>query len=428
MIAYFPKIYEDELLYSVFARFHIHSGYLFFEYTKNALFENKETTPIIEFINKLKPDIVEVLTKNMTMEEVVLEHTMFPFYARFYNSKKKKEGLKSLVNMESDFSKSLSKKFRGRCLKYCPLCAKEDRERIGEAIWYRKHQIIGVTVCPIHKCKLYDSKVIISRDIRIPYITAEQEISEGEIEKGTDLEIRLSEYLSKLINPEMYNNGNVAGFIESKRETGNLDLFFNDFCSFYEKSGYTFYSNAIRKVLNGNNDNPFLIGLVAFYLDIPVNELIGSYKGVCKLERKKRVLIDKPKCRNYWKDKDNDFLGLLDGAIRGLEGNKETKPERICVSGIERGLGLPKGSLRSMDKCMDYINNKCEDMETYHARLVIWAIHKLNREGKQITWAQINVAVNIMYVYRETSLNKALEIAEEEDKIIIENIIKGIEK
>lgn len=428
MIAYFPKIYEDELLYSVFSRFHIHTGYLFFECTKNALFENKETTPIIEFINKLNPDVVECLTKNMTMKEVILKHTMFPFYARFFNTKKKEEALTSLVKMESDFGRKISKKFSKRYLKYCPLCAKEDRENKGEAIWYRKHQIVGVTVCPVHRCRLINSNVLITRDIRIPYTTAEQEIKEDcNIEYGTNLERTLSEYLSKLINPVMYENGNVAGFIKKKTDIKNQEDFYNEFCSFYKDYDFkehTFNYEAVKKVLNGNNDNPLLVCLVAFYLKIPVEDLIGSYKGICELERKKKVLTKKPKGRNFWKDKDNEYFVQIDKVINELKGDEERKPERICVSSVERALGIPKGNIRSMDKCVEYINSKSENMETYHARLVIWSISKMLKERKNISWAQICVSTNIMYRYKESSLKKALEIADKGIKVEIMKLLQ----
>ncbi|MDE6055387.1 MAG: TniQ family protein [Lachnospiraceae bacterium] len=44
-------------------------------------------------------------------------------------------------------------------LKYCPLCAGEDRERYGETYWHRRHQIRNMNVCTRHKCRLKSSKV-----------------------------------------------------------------------------------------------------------------------------------------------------------------------------------------------------------------------------------------------------------------------------
>ena len=40
MIAYFPKLFEDELLYSTIARYCDHSGFLAFKYAANELFIN----------------------------------------------------------------------------------------------------------------------------------------------------------------------------------------------------------------------------------------------------------------------------------------------------------------------------------------------------------------------------------------------------
>lgn len=418
MIAYFPKIYEDELLYSVFARYHIHTGYLFYENAKNILFENKKTTPIVEFINKLNPETVEMLTKNMSMEEVILKHTMFPYYARFFEDKKKREGLNSLINMESDFNKTIPKKYNNRYLKYCPLCAKEDRESKGEAIWYRKHQIIGVSVCPIHGCKLIDSNIPITRERKVPHTTAEQEINENaEIIEGTQLEKDFSLYLSKLLNPIMYNNSNVSDFIKKNVEIPKTEILYKELKDFYSEDEFLQSEigiNSVTKLLNGNKDNPLRISLIAFYYKIPIEKLIGSYEGVCRVERIKKVLDYKPKSKNYWTSKDEEYCLLLDDIIKQLNGDKDTLPQRICVSSIERHLGFNKGTMKSMKKCLKYLEDKVEDSDTFHAKRALWAIERLKEEGKQITWAQINVKSNIVYKFKDSCLNKLSENADTE--------------
>ena len=426
MISYFPQIYEDELLYSVLARFHIHSGYLFFENTKDALFTNKETTPIIEFINMLKPDVVDALTKNMSMEDVILKHTMFPYYARFYSDEKKRNAINSLINMESDIGKTVSKKYNKRYLRYCPLCAKEDRESKGEAIWYRKHQIVGVSVCPVHGCVLVESNIPISRDVRISYTTAEQEADKGiEIKEGTELEKAFSIYISKLLNSVMHNNSNVADFIKKKVAVSDRDMFYQRLCKFYSGDEFIMKhmnKNSIIKVLNGNNDNALKICCVAFYCGITIDELIGSYENVCSLERKKKILPYKAKPKNYWKDRDEEVFAMLNDVIKQLNGDKITLPQRICVSSIERRLGFHKGTMKSMKKCLEYLKDKVEDSDTFHAKRALWAIERLKEEGKQITWAQINVKSHIMYHYKDACLNKLSENADEELLQIIDSI------
>jgi hypothetical protein len=45
-------------------------------------------------------------------------------------------------------------------LRFCPVCADEDRKRVGEPYWHRVHQISGVVICPIHAVLLEDSNAL----------------------------------------------------------------------------------------------------------------------------------------------------------------------------------------------------------------------------------------------------------------------------
>ncbi len=53
MITYFPKVYVDELLYSVFARYYIQSGFYVYRCVAEDLFVNPRAVPDIEFVNGL---------------------------------------------------------------------------------------------------------------------------------------------------------------------------------------------------------------------------------------------------------------------------------------------------------------------------------------------------------------------------------------
>lgn len=50
----------------------------------------------------------------------------------------------------------LTTKLSLESIRYCPLCAQEDRKIYGEAYWHRLHQIPGVTACARHKLFLND--------------------------------------------------------------------------------------------------------------------------------------------------------------------------------------------------------------------------------------------------------------------------------
>ena len=58
MIGVFPKPYEDELAYSVFARYFSMSGYQCFSSVAEDLYTNPKNKPSIEFINSLSQDAI----------------------------------------------------------------------------------------------------------------------------------------------------------------------------------------------------------------------------------------------------------------------------------------------------------------------------------------------------------------------------------
>lgn len=83
MIAYFPTAYPDELLYSQLARYYTKSGYMAYAYAAEELYVSKIVRPDMEFVNVFTPDALRMISKDMTMEDVVMQHTMFPYYGRF---------------------------------------------------------------------------------------------------------------------------------------------------------------------------------------------------------------------------------------------------------------------------------------------------------------------------------------------------------
>lgn len=156
MIAVFPTVYPDELLYSQLARFHARSGYPGYTFAAEDLFENKTVRPDIEFLNAYTPEALRLITRQKPIEEIVLNHTMFPYYARFIGYERRMKALHSLVTMDAahhnllPIHKSKSKVIR--YLRYCPICAEHDRETYGETYWHRIHQMHGIRICPTHHC------------------------------------------------------------------------------------------------------------------------------------------------------------------------------------------------------------------------------------------------------------------------------------
>ena len=80
MIAFFPEPYADELAYSLFARYHIHSGNISFRATAEDLFQNKDAIPNPEFFAPLSEEVCSIITRSSTMEDFIARHTMLPYY------------------------------------------------------------------------------------------------------------------------------------------------------------------------------------------------------------------------------------------------------------------------------------------------------------------------------------------------------------
>ena len=164
MISYFPAAYPDELLYSQLARYYVKSGYMAYTYAAEELYVSKIVRPDMEFVNVFTPDALRMISKDMTMEDVVIKHTMFPYYGRFLPLERRQRAFHALVSMQGNYHNLLPiptrKSSSDRCLRYCPVCADQDRQEHGETYWHRTHQIIGLVACPVHGCYLIHNGVL----------------------------------------------------------------------------------------------------------------------------------------------------------------------------------------------------------------------------------------------------------------------------
>lgn len=103
MIAYFPTPYPDELLYSQLARYYTKSGHMAYTYAAEELFVSKTVRPDMNFLNVFTPDALRMITRDMPMEDVVLKHTMFPYYGRFLPLERRQKAFQSLVSMQGNY-------------------------------------------------------------------------------------------------------------------------------------------------------------------------------------------------------------------------------------------------------------------------------------------------------------------------------------
>ena len=100
MIVYFPVIYPDELVYSWFCRYYVHSGCFSHRIAMQELFCKRSDNASKEFIGNLNPEAKKQIEQIYSLDKLIFNHTMYPQYARFIPLEQKK---KALYHLKHDF-------------------------------------------------------------------------------------------------------------------------------------------------------------------------------------------------------------------------------------------------------------------------------------------------------------------------------------
>ena len=294
MISYFPTAYPDELLYSQLARYYAKSGYMAYTYVAEELYVSKIVRPDMEFVNVFTSDALRMITRDSPMEDVVMQHTMFPYYGRFLPLERRQRAFQALVSMQGNYHNLLPiptrKSSSDRCLRYCPMCADQDRQEHGETYWHRTHQIIGLVACPVHGCSLMDSSIVISGKMPPMLKSAEEVIPATDVvTMACEIERRLSIYMGEvfLADADMQSDVVVGQFLHSRmantkyRSTRgkqrNIKLFHSDFMDFYRDLSGNWFTELwqIQKVLAGDRINSCEVCMLAMFLGVPAAKLVN---------------------------------------------------------------------------------------------------------------------------------------------------------
>ena len=458
MIAYFPEIYPGELLYSQIARYYAQSGYTAYRYATEDLYINKLIRPDIEFLNRFTNDALLKITQSMPMETIVEKHTMFSYYGRFLPIERRNNAFQSLVAMQENYRHLLVIPKRttnkNRYVRYCPLCAIDDRKKYGETYWHREHQMQGVDICDIHGCYLNESNLTIRRTTSQMLVTAEELIpSSCEITICKNkLERKFSKYVNTVFKSDIDVNSDVlAGDFLHSRMSGtkyrtvrgqqrNIALFHADIMEYYK----TFRNNWLTKpyrvcrVFTNEIINIIEICMMAMFLGISADDLINmrlpdktqeqlfdeqiyrlheqglkypqiaeqlnaSLSAVKSIDEKKygtyhkqpkKPLKSGPKLKD-WKQIDSTMLQDVKIAIKKLQGNGISRPKKITVYAIERMLNLSTGWIYNLPLCKAEIKKHYVSQQEYWAMEVIWAAKKVISEGKTLNWRNILILTNM---------------------------------
>ncbi len=487
MIAYFPIAYDDELLYSRLARFYAASGYMAYTYAAEELFQSKAVRPDVEFVNAYTPAAVEAITRNMAMEKVVEKHTMFPYYGRFLPKERRVKAFRALVDMAGNYHNLLPipnrKGNSDRCLRYCPMCAERDRQSYGETYWHRVHQMIGIHVCPIHRCNLVESSIAISGKAAPCLKTAEEVIPLAETPAFTDneLECRVAGYMAAVFQADvdMSSCATAGAFLHSRMantkyrsvrgEQRNMALLHADFTEFYRDLPDNWFTKLwqMQKVLTDDRVNFYEICLMGLFLNIPVGELVHmelpeksqqelfdeevyrlherglKYPAIAKAlnapymtvkaigERRYGTYHKPPKVplksgakSQNWQQIDEDTLPLVRDAIRQLQGDGTSRPKKITLFAIEKMLHLTSKKIPlHLPKCLAEIRKHEESQEQYWARELVWAVRQVMDTGAAVTWRKVRDLTNMRRRDYEACLPYVSDYADDELAEMILNLL-----
>ena len=165
MMTFFPVPYDDEVLYSILARYHVRSGNTSYKATMQDIFGSTSVTAVMELPSNIRNLVLNLPHFSPFTEEYLIKyHTLFPFYSAFLPSRRAEQVYESMKGEAggSIYSRTgimASSITLNQYFKFCPTCVNEDKQQYGELYWHRVHQISGVMVCPKHHVPTLDSLV-----------------------------------------------------------------------------------------------------------------------------------------------------------------------------------------------------------------------------------------------------------------------------
>lgn len=402
MIAYLPEIYPDELVYSWFCRYYVHAGCFNHKMALQELFKKRSDNPSKEFIGNLNSDAKEVIKSMYDIDWLVVNHTMFPQYARFIPLQEKKDAHYRLWNDCCDAHHLfciLPREQGEYYLRYCPLCAAEDRAKYGETYWHRKHQIRNMSICPKHRCKLIESKVTAKSEQTFTLCPAEDFVDDKLIKlEENPLLIQFAEYMEKIFDAPidfesetplsaiLYHGLCKTKYLKKSGKSRYTQMLAKDMKAFYEKM--KLYSIAsmyqIQRTLLGDRFDFSVVCQIAFFLGMSVQDLTFPILTDEQIEQEQNSHYMKNNIPVDWAQFDEETAPLLEQVAKDIYSGVASeigRPERVSERLVYRKMNLSAHRLENMPKCRAIFEKYNESYPESYARKIIWAYQKLQAES-----------------------------------------------
>lgn len=421
MITYLPNIYPDELLYSYFCRYNIHSGNITHKMSFNDLYTKRSDIPSQEFVGNLNTDIINILDKIYGIKNICINYTMFPYYARFFSKERKCKALNTIIKGNCDTKNVFS--ILKRCdidnyFKYCPLCKKEDIKKYGETYWHRTHQIRNINICTKHKCKLHSSDISITGNHYIFYDAQNNTNNDNVIYvNNTDL-YDFVKYLEEVFLYDIDFTYDIPiqiilcdAFKNTKYQKGlqrHISKFVDDFTIFYKELGINdipTINQINRTLLVGDRFDFNTVCMIGYYLNISSYNL--TYKQYSKAEIEKANNTHYAKCRPI-KDYRLYDKEIYNDAVKYCEkiyyGDINIRPEKITKRGLCNHYGIKNiETIENMPLLKSLLNKYKESNDECRARKIVWSYNKL-KDKEKIYWSDIRKLSGVKKEYLENAI------------------------
>lgn len=455
MIVYLPELYEDELFYSWVARYYCHVGYNAYVYAIEDWFRVRTMRPDMEYISKLNPEALTMISEKTSIHELIRKHSMFPL-ARFAGPARLRNAFCEMSEQRGNPHNLLpvpadSKK---RPLRYCPLCVQGDRKKYGETYWHRSAQIPHVNICVKHGCRLVSTDIDIKGQQKPRLYIADIEADEIEPELINDeRELQFARYQYAVFHQpvNLSNDISVSDFLRSKLEgteylsvrgqQKNISRLFCDMMKYFDRKEESVITemHQLQKCFTGHRYSFHDICQIAYFLNISAEELtapalpeqtqterfnqqvaelsasgLGCYriakqvhvspttalKANRKRQRKEHNYATRTgDTRKNWNSLDQQWYPLVRDKCKSMYGEGNVRPGRVRQKTIERELGLPVKRLDYLPMCKAEVLKYRESQEQYWARELVWAYRQLKEEEME--------SCGFTRLFRLTNMRKA---------------------
>lgn len=336
MMNFMPVLYQDELLYSVIARYKRMCGMVSKIALVRDLFSGRtvfKSTLFPQHLNKLIANLPH--NSKIGADELILHHTPFNFYTAFLSNQHTDSISEAMINGKGTGIEALvgvagSRVKLNDYLKFCPACLVEDGENLGEGFWKRSHQIVGALFCLKHEVPLVNSRVGSSDNI-VDFICADEDVCDienslnvnysAEIKRLNLTYLRNVSYLLNVNQKRKSLSFIINYYIDRLREkgfaskSGNLYIgeLVNEFVDFYPVEYLKLMQSSIdvnnetnwlRLFVRNNNKNrsPLRHLLFLQFLDLDVANLFdrSSTIGKIKVKANRKPIYELNDRKNEW--------------------------------------------------------------------------------------------------------------------------------